>query len=118
MTIAWQQAGWADYSGVVRTLQALTQAEAEAIGLVLREISRPMIDEQVTQALVTQGRLIYDGDLTGRPVSSTSTTYPEAAFGHMDDEVRLGYKLSLPLFQSCSFEPFSTNQALIAQPLR
>ena len=92
---AWQQAGWADYSGVGRTLQALTQAEAEAIGQVLREISRPLIDEQVTQALATQGRLIYDGDLTGRPVSSTSTTYPEAAFGHMDDEVRLGYQAAV-----------------------
>jgi hypothetical protein len=54
-----------------------------------------MIDEQVTQALVTQGRLIYDGDLTGRPVSNTSTTYPEAAFGHMDDEVRLGYQAAV-----------------------
>ena len=95
VAVAWQQAGWADYSGVGRTLQALTQAEAEAIGRVLREISRPMIDEQVTQALVTQGRLIYDGDLTGRPVSNTSTTYPEAAFGHMDDEVRLGYQAAV-----------------------
>jgi len=28
------------------------------------------------------------------------------------------FQLSLPLFQSCSFEPFSTNPALIAQPLR
>ena len=92
---AWQQAGWADYSGVGRTLQALTQTEAEAIAQVLREISRPIIDEQVTQALATQGRLIYDGDLTGRPVSNTSTTYPEAAFGHMDDEVRLGYQAAV-----------------------
>ncbi len=92
---AWQQPGWADYSGVGRTLQALTQAEAEAIGQVLREISRPLIDEQVTQALVEQGRLIYDGALTGRTVSSTSTTYPAAAFGHMDDEVRLGYQAAV-----------------------
>jgi len=92
---AWQQAGWADYSGVGRTLQALTPAEAEAIGRVLHEISQPLIDEQITQALVEQGRLIYDGDLTGRPVSNTSTTYPEAAFGHMDDEVRLGYQAAM-----------------------
>jgi len=28
------------------------------------------------------------------------------------------FQLSLPLFQSCNFEPFSTNQALTAQPLR
>lgn len=92
---AWQQAGWADYSGVGRSLQALTQAEAEAVGWVLREISQPLIDEQITQALAEQGRLIYDGDLTGRPVSNTSTTYPEAAFGHMDDEVRLGYQAAV-----------------------
>jgi hypothetical protein len=92
---AWQQAGWADYSGVGRTLQTLTQAEAEAIGQVLRQISQPLIDQQVTQALAEQGRLIYDGDLTGRPVSSTSTTYPEAAFGHMDDAVRLGYQAAV-----------------------
>ena len=28
------------------------------------------------------------------------------------------FQLSLPLFQNCSFEPFSTNPALITQPLR
>lgn len=95
VALAWQQAGWADYSGVGRTLQAFTQTEAEVIGQVLREISQPLIDEQVTQALATQGRLIYDGDLTGRPVSGTSTTYPEAAFGHMDDAVRLGYQAAV-----------------------
>jgi hypothetical protein len=92
---AWQQAGWADYSGVGRTLQGLTQAEAEAIGRALQEISQPLIDEQITQALAAQGRLIYDGDLTGRPVSNTSTTYPGAAFGHMDDEIRLGYQAAV-----------------------
>jgi hypothetical protein len=92
---AWQQVSWADYSGVGRTLQALTQAEAETIGRVLREISQPLIDEQVTQALAAQGRLIYDGDLTGRPVANTSTTYPAAAFCHRDDEVRLGYQAAV-----------------------
>jgi hypothetical protein len=100
---AWQQAAWADYSGVGRTLQALTQAEAETIRRVLIEISRPFIDEQVTQALVKQGRLIYDGDLTGRPVSNTSTTYPEAAYGHMDDEVRLGYQAAVVSVRSPTY---------------
>jgi hypothetical protein len=92
---AWQQAGWADYSGVARTLQGLSQAEAEAIAQVLDEISRPLLDQQVTQALTERDRLEYDGDLTGRPVSNTSTTYPGAAFGHMDDEVRLGYQAAV-----------------------
>jgi hypothetical protein len=36
--------------------------------------------------------LRIDGDLTGLPVSNTSRTYPNAAFGHMDDEIRLGYQ--------------------------
>ena len=92
---AWQQAGWADYSGVARTLQGLSQAEAEAIAQVLDAISRPLLDQQVTQALTERDRLEYDGDLTGRPVSNTSTTYPGAAFGHMDDEVRLGYQAAV-----------------------
>ena len=35
-------------------------------------------------------RIRLDGDLTGIPVSNTSQTYPNAAFGHMDDEIRLG----------------------------
>ena len=97
---AWQQAGWADYSGVARTLQGLSQAEAEAIAQVLDEISRPLLDQQVTQALTECDRLEYDGDLTGRPVSNTSTTYPGAAFGHMDDEVRLGYQAAVVSFGS------------------
>jgi len=100
LAYAWQQAAWADYSGVGRTLQTLTQAEAEAIASVLAAISRPLIDEQVTQVLAQEGRLIYDGDLTGRPVSNTSTTYPEAAFGHIDDEVRLGYQAALVSLRS------------------
>ena len=100
---AWQQAGWADYSGVARTLQGLSQAEAEAIAQVLDEISRPLLDQQVTQALTERDRLEYDGDLTGRPVSNTSTTYPGAAFGHMDDEVRLGYQAAVVSFGSPTY---------------
>jgi hypothetical protein len=41
-----------------------------------------------------QETLILDADLTGRPVSSTSQTFPGAAFGYMDGEVRLGYQLA------------------------
>jgi len=45
--------------------------------------------------LVRRGQgLVYDFDLTGQAISSTSTTYPEAAFGWMNDQVRLGYQLA------------------------
>jgi hypothetical protein len=95
VALAWQQPGWADYSGVSRTLQGLSMDEAHAIGAVLDAFSQPFIDAAVVDAMNTQGRLVYDGDLTGRPVSPTSTTYPGAAYGHMDDAVQLGYQAAV-----------------------
>ncbi|MCZ7670429.1 MAG: hypothetical protein M5U34_26350 [Chloroflexi bacterium] len=49
------------------------------------------------------GRLVYDADLTGRPISSTSTSYPDAAFGHMGDTVSLGYQAALVSLHSPTF---------------
>jgi hypothetical protein len=47
------------------------------------------------KALQFSGRLTYDGDLTGRAVSNSSTTYPNAGYGHMDDAIRLGYQAAM-----------------------
>jgi hypothetical protein len=92
---AWGQESWADYSGVSRTLSGLSWDEARQIAQVLEQISQPYIAAEL-QLLRTQGKRIrYDGDLTGIPVSNTSRTYPNAAYGHMDDEVRLGYQAAL-----------------------
>jgi hypothetical protein len=102
VALAWQQAAWADYSGVSRTLQGLSMSEAQAIGAVLDRFSQPFIDEAVVAAMRTQGRLVYDGDLTGRPVSDTSTTYPGVAYGHMDDAVHLGYQAAVVSLESPS----------------
>ena len=41
-----------------------------------------------------RGMLVYDGNLTGRPVSNTSTTYPDVASGWMGDGVHLGYQIA------------------------
>ena len=46
-------------------------------------------------ALQCSGRLTYAGDLTARPVSSTSTTYPGVAYGHMGDGLQLGYQAAM-----------------------
>jgi hypothetical protein len=100
---AWGQACWADCSGVSRTLARLTMQETEAIVKVLQTISAPLIDQEVALALRQEGRLILDGDLSGRPVSNTSRTYPEAAYGHMDDQVRLGYQAALVSLQSPTY---------------
>ena len=73
---SWQQSGWTDYSGVSRTLSGLTQAEAEQIVGVVEQSTRPILAEEVMCTLQSTGRLTYDGDLTARPVSNTSSTIP------------------------------------------
>jgi hypothetical protein len=92
---AWEQDDWADYTGVSRTLRALTDGDADQIIADLESYSRPYRMAEVNQALTMQPYLILDGDLTGLPVARTSRTYPDAAFGYMDDDVRLGYQLAL-----------------------
>lgn len=89
---AWGQPGWADQSGVSRTLRQLTEAEVERLGEGLDQFSQPFIDKEVLLAY-SLGRIELDGDLSPRPVANTSQTYPEATYGHMDkDRVGLGYQ--------------------------
>jgi hypothetical protein len=92
---AWLQSAWADYSGVSRTLTTLHQEEAEQVAGVLDKITEPILAGEVMKALQLTGRLTYDGDLTGRPVSNSSTTYPNAGYGHMDNALRLGYQAAM-----------------------
>ena len=91
---AWGQPGWAHYSGVSRTLDAADQRTVAAVQEVLRAFSQSFIDEAISDELRRGESLVYDADLTGQAVSSTSRTYPDAAFGWMDDGVRLGYQLA------------------------
>ena len=100
---AWDQPGWADYSGVSRTLKACDEETVAAVQATLQEVSRPFIDREVMLALRDQGVLIYDGDLTGRPVSNTSSTYPGVAFGWMGDAIRLGYQAALVSLHSPTY---------------
>lgn len=100
---AWGQASWADYSGVSRTLQQLNAEEVTTLIAALESIDQPFIDQEIERSLETMDMLIYDGDLTGRPVSDTSTSYPDAAFGHMGDTVSLGYQSALVSMHSPTF---------------
>lgn len=100
---AWGQNGWADYSGVSRTLRGLSWAEVRTLAAVLDRVSQPFIVQELN-LLREQGQSIReDGDLTGIPVSNTSRTYPNAAFGHMDDEIRLGYQAGVTSLHSPSY---------------
>jgi hypothetical protein len=100
---AWDQSAWADYSGVSRTLQACTLDTVASVREVLERVSRPFTDAEVVRALCEDGVLVYDGDLTGRPVSNSSTTYPGAAFGWMDDAIHLGYQAALVSLHSPTY---------------
>ena len=103
MAEAWGQDAWADYSGVSRTLSQLTSAEVADLVAALDSISQPFIDREVDLALETAGELVYDADLTGRPVSSTSSSYPNTAFGHMGDAIELGYQAALVSLHSPTY---------------
>jgi hypothetical protein len=74
-----------------------------ALEAALMAISRPFLEQEVLLSLRQQGVLLYDGDLTGRPVCNTSQSYPEAAFGWMDDQVHLGYQAALVSMDSPTY---------------
>jgi len=92
---AWGQPAWADYSGVSRCLKALTLDEVTEITQALQRTSQPFLTREIGLAIQQRGCLMYDGDLTGRPVSNTSTSYPQATYGHMGDALHLGYQAAL-----------------------
>jgi hypothetical protein len=92
---SWQQDAFAHYSGLSRTLAAADDATLAALQNVLQEISRPFLEREVL-ALVRAGRpLVIDVDLSGRMVSPTRSTYPDADFGWMDDAVAKGYQAAI-----------------------
>jgi len=91
---AWGQEGFSHYSSVSRTLSACDERTVAAVEQAITEFSRPFIASAV-QVLLQRGEpIVYDLDLTGQAVSSTSTVYPEVAFGWMNDSVKLGYQLA------------------------
>jgi hypothetical protein len=91
---AWGQPGFAHDSGVSRTLDVCDMDTVTAVEQAIEAFSRPFIDMAVQDLLRRGEPIVYDFDLTGQAVSSTSTTYPGAAFGWMDSEVKLGYPLA------------------------
>jgi hypothetical protein len=91
---AWQLNPLADASGVSRTLQACDEQTVMMLESQLDAVGQPFLERAVGDLRQRHMPLVLDADLTGRPVSSTSQTFPGAAFGYMDGEVRLGYQLA------------------------
>jgi hypothetical protein len=99
---AWGQEGWADHSGVSRTMSALTEAEAAKYAAILDKATQSLIDSEVQLAL-SSGRLVLDGDLTPRPVSNGSKSYPESSYGYMDGKLQLGYQAAIITMHSPTY---------------
>ena len=81
---AWQLQPMADASGVSRTLAACTAATVAALKAELEAIGQPFSLGPSSDLRQRNETLVLDVDLTGRPVSATSETFPGAAFGYMD----------------------------------
>jgi hypothetical protein len=100
---AWGVEAWADCSGVSRTLHALTETQGKQYTAIVEGALQPWIDQEVQLAL-NQGRPIeLDGDLSPRPVSNGSKTYPGAEYGYMSDGLQLGYQAALVSMRSPTY---------------
>jgi hypothetical protein len=92
---SWGQEAFAHYSGVSRTLAAADATTVQAVVAALQQVSRPFLEREVLSLLRSGRPLVLDIDLTGRPVSPTSTDYVDAAFGWMDDALCNGYQAAI-----------------------
>jgi len=84
-------------------MSSLSEEEVQNLRAGLEGVSRPFLMQEVREVRRKGERIRLDGDLTGIPVSSTSTSYPGASFGHMNAEVRLGYQAGVVSFASPTY---------------
>jgi hypothetical protein len=101
---AWDVPGFAHASGVSQTLAACDAATETAVEAAITAFSRPFIEAEVNTLLRGGKDMVYDLDLTGQAVSSTSQAYPDVAFGWMNDQVRLGYQVAQVCLTTASGE--------------
>jgi len=99
---AWGVDGWADCSGVSRTMHTLTETQGEQYAVIVERALQPWVDEEVQLAL-NQGPIELDGDLSPRPVSNGSKTYPGAEYGYMSDCLQLGYQAAMVSMRSPTY---------------
>jgi hypothetical protein len=84
------------YTTVSRFLYALDETNVTQVQAVLEGIMQPYIERAVHAVLCRQTYLTLCSDLTGRPVSAYSSTYPpDAVFGYMANQLRKGHQAVL-----------------------
>lgn len=88
------------YTVLSRFLYALDETHVAQIEAELVSCLQPYIEQTVHQVLCHREQLTLCGDLTGRPVSAYSVTYPpDAVFGHMANQLRKGHQAFLVTMQ-------------------
>ncbi len=100
---AWEQRRFVHYSNVSRTMEACDEITVKDLRVVIERFNQPFITEAIHDELRAGREIVFDLDLMGQSVSSTSQTYPDVAFGWMDNEVRLGYQLARVCVQTIRY---------------
>ncbi len=84
------------YTTVSRFLYELDEADVGQVQAELEAMLQPYIRSATHEVLCHQEYLTVCGDLTGRPVSAYSTTYPpDAVFGYMANQLCKGHQAVL-----------------------
>ena len=84
------------YTTVSRFFYGLSNSDVEAIEAELEAMMRPYVRRAVHEVVCHQECLTLCGDLTGRPVSAYSGTYPpDTVFGYMANRLRKGHQAAL-----------------------
>jgi hypothetical protein len=84
------------YTTVSRLLYGLDEAAVKQVEAELEAILRPYLAQTVHEVLRQQAYLTLCGDLTGRPVSAYSVTYPpDTVFGYMANRLCKGHQAAL-----------------------
>ncbi len=101
---AWGQEAFAHYSSVSRTLDACDDETVSTMQQAIQTFSQLFIRTAIHELIGTGAPIVYDLDLMGQGVSATSTSYPAAAFGWMNDSVQLGYQVARICFTTHAHE--------------
>ena len=81
------------YTTVSRYLYKLNESDTQRVQAELEAIMQPYVRSAAHAVLCQQEYLTLCGDLTGRPVSAYSSTYPpDAVFGYMANQLKKGHQ--------------------------
>jgi hypothetical protein len=84
------------YTTVSRYLYELDESDTDRVQAELEAIVQPYIRSAAHEVLCQQEYLTLCGDLTGRPISAYSSTYPpDAVFGYMANQLEKGHQAAL-----------------------